>query len=60
MMEFYVQTNDIFKENFEKYMAKSWGAKGFKDIPEKYFTVTMDSILRNIEQQPMEMNNGNS
>lgn len=57
MMEMYIQTDDTFKENFEKYMHEKWKVKEFEEIPEKYFHASMTAITRNIEMQSMVVNN---
>ncbi len=57
LMKVYALTNDVFKENFEKYIFEKWGVKEFEDMPAKYFEVCMTSITRNIEMQSMPKGN---
>lgn len=53
-MKHYVNTNDIFKENFERHMFEKWGAKEYHEIPNKVFDACMTSLLRNIEMQGVQ------
>ena len=53
----YVSTTDDFKENFEKYIAREWGVKDFKDILEKNVPLVMSWIAKNIEMQSMPKGN---
>lgn len=52
-IKFYAQTNDVFKENFEKYMQTKWNIKDFQGIASKDYHACMTSIMRNIEMQSM-------
>lgn len=52
-MKLYALTNDVFKENFEKYMKNSWNVNEFENIPAKYFNICMNSMAKNIEMQKM-------
>lgn len=49
----YVNTDDNFKENFEKYMMTEWSISDFKDILAKRFNTCMTAITRNIEMKGM-------
>lgn len=49
----YVDTDDSFKEGFEKYIANSWNVKDFKDIPADKYHMIMGWIVKNIEMQSM-------
>lgn len=51
LLEYYKQTDDQFKENYERYMKNNWGITDFKDLPAKSFHASMTSITRNIELQ---------
>ncbi len=53
----YVNTTDDFKENFERYIAKEWLVKDFKDITEKNMPLVMSWIAKNIEMQSMPKGN---
>lgn len=53
----YVNTTDDFKENFERYIAKEWQVKDFKDITEKNYPLVMSWIAKNIEMQSMPKGN---
>lgn len=50
-MKLYALTNDIFKENFDQYIKKSWNVTELENIPAKYFDVCMTSMARNIESR---------
>ncbi len=56
-IKFYAQTNDIFKENFEKHMQTKWNIKDFQGIASKDFHACMTAIMRNIEMQSMPKGN---
>lgn len=49
----YVETTDDFKENFEKFIAKEWNVKDFKNIPSDKHALVMSWIAKNIEMQSM-------
>ncbi len=56
-IKFYAQTNDVFKENFEKHMQTKWNIKDFQGIASKDFHACMTAITRNIEMQSMPKGN---
>lgn len=56
-LQHYMNTDDTFKENFEKYMQTKWGIKEFQGIAQKDYHACMTSILRNIEMQSMPKGN---
>lgn len=49
----YVDTTDVFKENFEKGIFTNWKIKDFKDIPSDKVPLVMSWIAKNIEMQSM-------
>lgn len=53
----YVNTDDVFKENFEKYIFTQWAVADFKDLTEKNFPLVMSWIAKNIEMQSMPRGN---
>jgi len=59
-MKLYDRTNDIYKENFEKFMRDRWNITEFKNIPAKHFESCMASMARNIEMQAMTVNNADN
>ncbi len=52
-MKLYALTNDVYKENFEKFMHERWSITEFENIPAKHFDSCMISMSRNIEMQAM-------
>lgn len=50
-MKFYALTNDIFKENFDKFIKEEWGVTQLENIPAKHFAACMRSMSRNIESR---------
>jgi len=56
-MKLYALTNDVFKENFEKYMSTHWQITELENIPAKHFNACMTSMARNIEMQSMIQRN---
>ncbi len=55
----YAKTNDIFKENYVKYIKEKWNVTEFEDLPEKAYAPTMTAIQRNIESQTLVKNENN-
>ncbi len=45
----YSQTDDVYKENFERYMLDKWKTNDFKCIPSSVFHACMNTVTRNIE-----------
>lgn len=49
IMKGLAQTDDVFQENYSKFMQEKWFAKEYEDLPLKSFAPTMTAIQRNIE-----------
>lgn len=49
MLTLYSETDDQFKENYEKYMKEKWNASEYSDLPQRAFAPTMIAIQRNLE-----------